>query len=167
MKAADPSWEERVASLWKAIDEYALEAFIGEMNALADELPPESAMSLFEPGSAQDSAGHPESTAPLYQAALAAGLSGLRRRRTVIQMAMASSPRDPGRPAREAELLTEELHATSDELDEAVRAFLALALVDLGPEREAVAVSLASLSRYLSRYDRSFARCAEQIRRHA
>jgi Tetratrico peptide repeat len=43
-------------------------------------------------------------------------------------------------------LLTRELDVTSDELDSAVRAFLALTLVDLGREREAVTVSLAALS---------------------
>jgi hypothetical protein len=68
-----------------------------------------------------------------------------------------------GQPARAAELLTAELEAPSDELDEAVRAFLALALVDLGRERQAVAVSLAALSRYLPRYNRSLARYAASI----
>ena len=58
-------------------------------------------------------------------------------------------------------LLTAELHAASDELDGAVCAFLALALVDLGREREAVAVSLTALSHYLPRYNGSLARqCA-------
>ena len=50
--------------------------------------------------------------------------------------------------------------APRDELDGAVRAFLALALVDLGREREAVAVSLTALSHYLPRYNRSLARYA-------
>jgi hypothetical protein len=44
-----------------------------------------------------------------------------------------------------------------------VRAFLALALVDLGREREAVAHSLVALSRYLPRYNRSLARYACEI----
>ena len=44
-----------------------------------------------------------------------------------------------------------------------MRAFLALALVDLGREREAVGVSLAALSRYLPRYNQSLARYANEI----
>jgi hypothetical protein len=44
-----------------------------------------------------------------------------------------------------------------------VRAFLALALVDLGREREAVAISLEALSRYLPRYNRSLARSASAL----
>ncbi len=43
------------------------------------------------------------------------------------------------------------------------RAFLALALVDVGREREAVAESLTALSKYLPRYNRSLARYAEAL----
>lgn len=76
---------------------------------------------------------------------------------------MASSLRNLGKPAEAANLLFAELQAPSDELDGAVRAFLALALVDLGREREAVALSLTALSRYLPRYNRSLARYASEI----
>ena len=41
-----------------------------------------------------------------------------------------------------------------------MRAFLALALVDLGRERKAVAQSLTALAHYLPRYNRSLARYA-------
>ena len=76
---------------------------------------------------------------------------------------MASSLRNLGNPARAADLLTTELQSPNDELNGAVRAFLALALVDLGREREAVAVSLTALSFYLPRYNRSLARYAEHL----
>jgi hypothetical protein len=88
-------------------------------------------------------------------------LSGLRRRRAVIQMA--SSLRNLGNPARAVELLTAELSADEDELTQAVRAFLALALADLGREREGLALSLTALSHYLPRYNRSLARYAERL----
>ena len=161
MSSTDVSWEARVADLWKTLDDCAPDIFVAQMNRLVAELPSSSATGLFERGAAHDSTGHPELAVPLYQAALAAGLDGLRRRRAVIQMA--SSLRNLGNPARAAELLSEELHASSDELNEAVRAFLALALVDLGREREAVAVSLTALSHYLPRYNRSLARYAESL----
>ena len=97
----------------------------------------------------------------LYEAALEAGLTDLRRRRATIQLA--SSLRNLGNPERAAKLLTAELDAASDEFDSAVRAFLALALVDPGREREAVAVSLTALSHYLPRYNRSLARYAQAL----
>ena len=53
------------------------------------------------------------------------------------------------------ELLTAELERPSDRLDDAVSAFLALALVDSGREREAVSVALTALAPHLPRYQRS------------
>jgi tetratricopeptide (TPR) repeat protein len=161
MSNADPAWEKRAEELWKAIDAYEPEEFVARVDALVSELPPGSAIGLFERGSAQDSTGHPDLAVPLYRAALEAGLTGLRRRRATIQMA--SSLRNLGDAKQAADLLTAELARASDELDGAVRAFLALALVDLGREREAVAVSLTALSSYLPRYNRSLARYARDL----
>jgi tetratricopeptide (TPR) repeat protein len=155
------TWEVRVADLWKIIDECQPEAFVARMDALVAELRPDSAIGLFERGAAQDSTGNPSRAVALYQAALDAGLSGERRRRAIIQMA--SSFRNLGNPAHAADLLIGELQQPSDGLDGAVRAFLALALVDLGREREAVALSLEALSRYLPRYNRSLARYARDL----
>jgi tetratricopeptide (TPR) repeat protein len=161
MNTADPEWEIRIAALWKAIDAHAPADFVAQIDALVAELPPNCAIGLFERGCAQDSTGHADRAIPLYQGALDTGLVGLRRRRAVIQMA--SSLRNLGDAERAVELLTAELNAPSDELDGAVRAFLALALVDLGREREAVALSLTALSHYLPRYNRSLARYAQQL----
>ena len=161
MNTIDSTWEQRVADLWSAIDKYEPDVFVAQMDALALELPSHSAVGLFERGSAQDSTGHPDLAVPLYRAALNAGLTGPRRRRATIQLA--SSMRNLGNAQEAANLLAAEAHATSDELDGAVHAFLALALADLGREREALAVSLAALSRYLPRYNRSLARYASEI----
>lgn len=150
-----------MAALWASIDRFTPEAFIREVEALAAELPSGSAVALFERASAQDSTGHPDVAVPLYRAALAAGLHVERRRRANIQMA--SSLRNLGNAAEAAALLSAELHRGSDELDSAVRAFLALALVDLGREREAVGVSLGALSTHLPRYNRSLARYAREL----
>ena len=60
-------------------------------------------------------------------------------------------------------MLTAEVDAGSDELDGAVRVFLALALADLGREREALVHALAALSQYLPRYQRSLARYADEL----
>lgn len=161
MGDTNASWENRLATLWNAIERYEPQAFVAQIESLAAELPSGSAIGLFERGSAQDSTGHPDFAVPLYRAALRAGLSGLRRRRATIQLA--SSLRNLGNPAEAADLLFAELRGASDELDGAVRAFLALALVDLGRGREAVGLSLAALSEYLPRYNRSLARYASEL----
>ena len=161
MRNTDATWENRLAALWSAIDSYEPRAFVAQIESLSAELQSGSAIGLFERGSAQDSTGHPDVAVPLYLAALNAGLTGLRRRRATIQLA--SSLRNLGCAAEAADLLFAELHAASDELDGAVRAFLALVLVDLGREREAVSVSLTALSKYLPRYKQSLARYASEI----
>jgi hypothetical protein len=161
MTEIDASLEDRLTRLWGSMDRYQPDAFVAQVEALVSELPPGSAIAAFERASAQDSTGHSDLAVPLYRSALAAGLTGLRRRRATIQLA--SSLRNLGSAAEAADLLYAELPAPSDELDGAVRAFLALALVDLGREREAVGVSLTALSRYLPRYNRSLERYASEI----
>jgi len=159
--SAEASWEDRLAVLWGTIDRHEPQPFVEQIELLVAELPAGSAIGLFERASAQDSTGHPDLAVPLYRAALKAGLDGLRRRRATIQLA--SSLRNLGNASEAANLLFTELDASSDELDGAVRAFLALALVDLGREREAVAHGLEALSKYLPRYNRSLARYASEI----
>ena len=119
------------------------------------------AAAQFERGCAQDSTGRPAEAVGLYRAALAAGLTGLRRRRAVIQLA--SSLRNLGQAAESVALLAPELNAPPDELDDAVRAVLALALADVGRAREAVGISVGALARHLPRYQRSMARYAAQL----
>ena len=98
---------------------------------------------------------------PLYQRAIEAGLTGELRRRAVIQMA--SSLRNLGRPHESFALLTTEMDAGSDHLDDAVRATLALALTDVGREREAVSLAIAALAPHLPRYQRSMANYARLL----
>jgi hypothetical protein len=162
MSATDVDWEKRVSELWAEIDGFDETDFIGRIDALVAELPPGSAIGLFERGAAFDSTGNPDLAVPLYSEALSAGLVGERRRRAVIQMA--SSLRNLGKPQDALTLLTAESEAASDDLDGAVATFLALTLVDLGREREAVAVALTALSTYLPRYNRSVARYAQELR---
>lgn len=161
MSDTNVAWETRLSELWSKFDKYDPQTFVSQIEGLVGELPAGSAIAQFERGSANDSTGHPDVAVPLYRAALSSGLSGLRRRRATIQLA--SSLRNIGNSQEAADLLSAELRAPSDELEGAVRAFLALALVDLGREREAVAHSLTALSHYLPRYNRSLARYAHAI----
>ncbi len=155
------NWERRLAELWAAIDELDEDAFLSGMERLADERPADSAVAAFERAAAFDSTGHSDLAVPLYRQALDLGLEGLRRRRAVIQLA--SSLRNLGQADESVALLTAERDAGSDELDDAVSAFLALALVDTGREREAAALALAALAPHLPRYQRSLANYAGEL----
>ncbi len=161
MTVASTDWEQRLSELWAEMDGFDGPGLVARMEALVAELPPGNAIGLFERGSAFDSTGHPDRAVALYSAALEAGLAGERRRRAVIQLA--SSLRNLGKPQDALALLTAEAELTSDALDGAVATFKALALVDLGREREAVAVALTALSKYLPRYNRSVARYAQKL----
>ncbi len=89
------------------------------------------------------------------------GWRAARRREAVIQLA--SSLRNIGRPEESVTLLTAEIDAGSDELDDAVLAFLALALADTGREREGISAALAALAPHLPRYQRSVATYARLL----
>jgi len=157
-------WEARVEALWQRFDSLSPEDFVAHLTLLTDEWPAGTPIALFERACAQDSTGHPELAAPLYQAALAGGLAGLRRRRATIQWA--SSLRNLGQAQAAAHLLEAELRQPADALDGAVRGFLALAWTDLDRTREAVALSLQALAPCLPRYQRSLARYAQDIGAH-
>jgi tetratricopeptide (TPR) repeat protein len=154
-------WEQRVADLWASIDARNEDEFLARMDELAAELPANSPVAVFERASSLDSTGHSDLAVPLYRQALALGLEGERRRRAVIQMA--SSLRNLGRAPESVALLTAERDAASDVLDDAVSAFLALALVDTGREREAVSLALRALAPHLPRYQRSLANYARLL----
>ncbi|WP_018720904.1 tetratricopeptide repeat protein [Salinispora fenicalii] len=76
---------------------------------------------------------------------------------------LASTLRNLGDPEESIDLLTAEVDRGPDELDDAVTAFLALALVDVGREREAVSLALGALAKHLPRYDCSLAHYATSV----
>ena len=161
MPVNEADWERRVAEAWASIDQHGEAEFLALIERLAAELPPDSGVGAFERAASLDSTGHPDHAVPLYRQALDRGLTGERRRRAVIQMA--SSLRNLGQPRESVALLTSELDAGSDHLDDAVRAFLALALVDVGREREAVSLALGALAPHLPRYQRSLGNYARLL----
>jgi hypothetical protein len=162
----DPTgeWEARVAAAWStfdADDEARAAEFRTVIDALAAELPAGSPVAPFERACAWDSTGSSDRAVPLYREALDRGLAGYRARRAKIQLS--SSLRNIGRPDEGVELLTPELDAPSDDLDDAVRATLALCLADLGREREGLSLVLSALARHLPRYQRSMANYARLL----
>ncbi|WP_330301301.1 tetratricopeptide repeat protein [Streptomyces sp. NBC_00503] len=168
MTTPTPQWEQRIAALWAAIDEYEPEDFRARVGALADELPAGHPVGWFELASANDSTGLGDVAAPLYRKALEAGLTGYRRRRTSVQLG--STLRNLGSLEDSLALLTAERERDPAELDEAtaglsdaVDAFLALTLADAGREREALTLALGALSRHLPRYNRSLTYYAKAL----
>lgn len=147
------TWQQRVDALWALFDSYEPDAFVTEMTRLVSERPADDALAASELGGAYDSTGHSDLAVPHYRRALELGLDEDRRRQVVIQLA--SSLRNMGQESESIALLEGELDARTDELDDAVRAFLALALVDAGREREAAAIALEALAPHLPRYQRS------------
>jgi len=154
-------WEGRLAGAWASIDQHDEASFLALIEGLAAEQPADSPRAAFERASAFDSTGHSDLAVPLYRQALAGGLDGGRRRRAVVQLA--SSLRNLGHADESVALLTAELHAGTDELDDAVRTVLALALTDVGREREAVSIAVGALARHLPRYQRSMAHYARLL----
>ncbi len=160
-QGSEDAWERRVAALWAEFDRHEAAAFVTRMQALAGELPAGDPRGPFELGGAHDSTGQPEQAVPQYRKALDSGLAGGKRRQAVIQLA--STLRNLGRVDESIELLTKERAAGSDELDDAVAAFLALALASAGRDREGLSLALGALARHLPRYNRSLANYARAL----
>ena len=154
-------WEQKLSELWASFDETTEEEFLTRMEKLVAELPADNAVAVFERAGALDSTGHSDLAVPLYRQALKLGLPGERRRQAVIQMA--SSLRNLGQASESVALLTAEQEIESNDLDDAVSAFLALALVDTGHEREAASLALIALSRHMTRYQRSLSNYAKLL----
>ncbi|WP_406416654.1 tetratricopeptide repeat protein [Streptomyces sp. NBC_01614] len=162
--SVDKDWEDRVTAAWATFDSYPEEAaadFRAVIDALVAELPDDSPLGPFEQACAWDSTGHSDKAVPLYREALAGGLSGYKGRRAKIQMS--SSLRNVGQAEEGVKLLTPELDAPSDELDDAVRATLALCLSSLGRDREGLSLVLGALAPHLPRYQRSMGNYARAL----
>ncbi len=161
------SWEDRVAAAWASFDDYPEERaheFRALIDTLVAELPDGSPLGPFERACAWDSTGHSDRAVPLYREALARGLDEASRykgRRARIQLS--SSLRNTGEAEAGVRLLTPELDAPSDELDDAVRACLALCLSALGRDREGLSLVLGALAPHLPRYQRSMASYARAL----
>ena len=85
MPTEGPNWELRVSALWASLDDRTEADFLAAIEELVAERPPDYPAATFEHAAALDSTGHSDLAVPLYQQALDLGLTGLRRRRAVIQ----------------------------------------------------------------------------------
>ncbi|WKE66989.1 tetratricopeptide repeat protein [Gallaecimonas kandeliae] len=161
MQSPTEEWEKKEIALWERFSSYSTEAFLAHIEELVAQLPEGHPLVPFERGCAFDSSGYPELAIPQYREAIAKGISGLRKRRTSIQLA--SSLRNLGKLEESLSILEAELRSDPDELDGAVRGFLALVLHDQGRKDEALLHSLQALSVYLPRYNQSLFRYAGRL----
>jgi len=148
-------------ALWETAGERTEEETLAAVLALCDERPPDDADALFERAGAYDYVGRESEAEPLYRQAMAAGLTGVRRARAVIQLA--STLRNLGRAPEGAAMLTGEAAAASDDLSDVRAAFLALALLDSGRPDEAVGWALRALAGHLTDYRRAVTYYAEEL----
>jgi len=154
-------WADRVAAVWDdetVSDDDRIEL----IDALASERPSSDARALLERAGARDAAGLESDAAPLYRAALEAGLDDGHRAQAVIQLA--STLRNLGHVDEAVRMLRAEVdrQPASPLRDEAC-AFLALALVSQGSPREAASLALLTLAPHLTSYRRSVVGYAEEL----
>jgi len=147
-------WEKELKMIWDQLGEIPNDDFIDKIKIHADHISAQpNAIADFERACAYDSTGFEKNAEPLYRSALQLGLTGLRRRRARIQLA--STLRNNGKFEESIQILREEKENYSDELDDAVNAFLALSLSSINKDKEALSLVLGSLSAHLPRYNKS------------
>ncbi|WP_019179075.1 tetratricopeptide repeat protein [Microbacterium yannicii] len=154
-------WGDRVEAVW---DDGTLSDSdrIEMIDALAAERPTSDGRALLERAGARDAAGIESEAAPLYRAALEAGLDDEHRAQAVIQLA--STLRNLGQADEATRMLRAEVDRTpASPLRDEACAFLALALVSQGAPREAASLALLALAPHLTRYRRSVVHYAEAL----
>jgi tetratricopeptide (TPR) repeat protein len=152
-------WTERVDEFWRTADGRDDEAVLDAMRELVAERPDGDPDALFEWASAHDFLGREGDAIPLYREALDRGLSGTRRTQAEIQLA--SSLCNVGRAEEAARLL--EAVRPDPAVGDAPRAFLALALHDLGQHDRALAIALDALAATLPQYSRAVSAYAAEL----
>ena len=153
-------WQDRVDAVWAAADDLGDAEVVRRIDALAGERPPGDPLALFERAGARDSAGLEAEAEMLYREALERGLDGAGRVQAHIQLA--STIRNLGRASESVRLL-DAIEPDAGELRDAVVAFRALALIDLGDARRAASEALSALAAHLPRYGVSLAAYAREL----
>jgi tetratricopeptide (TPR) repeat protein len=155
-------WDDRLAAAWTAVPQLSDDDALEAIDALVTEKGGQDAAAAFEAASVRDYLGLEPEAEPFYRRALELGLDGIRHPQAVIQLA--STLRNLGEYDESIDLLTDWLADNEDHpLEDAAKAFLALALTSAGRPVEAVAVALDALAPRLPQYGRSVAAYAEQL----
>ncbi|CAM3062731.1 hypothetical protein DRF59_17095 [Chryseobacterium flavum] len=155
------NWENQLQFIWTQLGTISHKEFLQRIEDHTALIAGSQAIADFEMACAFDSTGYEKNAEPLYRSALDQGLTGLRRRRARIQLA--STLRNNGKTQESIHILREEKNNYSDELNDAVDAFLALSLYSSGAKGEALSLALKALSKHLPRYNNSLYQYAENL----
>jgi len=155
------TWEDDLDAAWQDVSTTPPEEFRRRIEQIVSVPDVPEPMREFHTACAADSTGSSDVAIDGYQRALAAGLAGYERRRAVIQLA--SSLRNLGESERSVQILSAEPTDVGDGLDDAVVVFHALALSDIGGEREGVVRLVHALAEHLPRYTASAHRYADAL----
>jgi len=154
-------WQEDLDSTWQQLDSLPPDEFLGRITTIVGSPDVPAEIRDFHLACAHDSAGRSDLAVPGYRRALDGGLSGYDERRAKIQLA--SSLRNLGQSQESVRILLDEVTPVGDGLDDAIVVFLALALADVGREREATARLVHALADHLPRYTASAHRYADAL----
>ncbi|MEP7019914.1 MAG: tetratricopeptide repeat protein [Pseudonocardiales bacterium] len=163
MDDGQDDWERQIDEVWATAGDRSEDDVLAAISELAGQRPAEDPAAMYERASVLDFVGREAEAQPLYARALSAGLDARRHPRAVIQLA--STLRNLGRAGEGLTMLEEEM-ATGvheDGLDDALAAFLALALVDEGRPVEAAARALTALAGHLPEYGRAVQHYAGEL----
>jgi hypothetical protein len=158
------NWADRVAAVWAEADSLTDEEVLQRIDSLVAERGVTDAAAVLEAAGVRDYLGLEAGAEPLYRTALAMGLEGDDHAKATIQFA--STLRNLGRAEQAVDLLNDYLEEhPATEWTPAAAAFLSLALVSAGREREAASVALVALSGRLPAYGAAVRRYALEVRR--
>lgn len=159
---SDADWEDRVAAVWDSAAELSDDAVLEAIDELVVERGREDAAALFEAASVRDYLGRESEAEPFYRRALEIGLDEPRHPQAVIQLA--STLRNLGRADEAVTILRGWIVRHPEHpLSDSGRAFLALALISAGHDREAALVALRTLAPTLPQYAAAVAEYAEKL----
>ncbi len=166
MQEPDAEWLDRIEGVWAADDTLDADELVARIDALAAELPADHPRGLFERGGARDSTGDEEGAAEFYARAARGPLEPEIAAQLAVQYG--STLRNLGRLDESLAVLDAALAAVRTEGDphhyaDALAAFRALTLHDLGRPAEALAVALRALTPHLPRYHRSLSAYADAL----
>ncbi len=155
-------WSGRVAAVYASAGSLTEQEIESAIEALVAERPADDPLALYELAGVRDYVGREAEAEPLYRRALDGGLPDADRPFAVIQLA--STVRNLGRPQECLDLLRDEFaEAPQHPLADAATAFAALALADLGRDREALVATLHALTPHLPAYRRALDAYADAL----
>jgi tetratricopeptide (TPR) repeat protein len=139
------AFEDAVDGLWRQARHLQADQFVAEAEELLASAPSAlTAAAYYEMAGVYDFLGRESEAAPLYRAALQAGLDEMRRPRALLQLA--STLRNLGDAAQGAAILETAGPQMPVELAPACAAFQALCLLDAGESARAVATAVRALA---------------------